>query len=262
LVSVIHYAVKPDTMKVQPFFYRLKELNGYVTWLPGDEPELSKAQLNLAFYNGMPEKWRVRHAISGRSAHTTTRAELIHYFRLQEHKRMTMKKANAASARSTAQGNRAQRRGGQFREKPKVKPVGSSNGHKDGHAKHKKTGDKTSGTRICTNLTNKCPVHPGGNHTWGDCFQNVLNKDKKLPAKGSSKGKTASTHSAHEANLMDIDPPADNDAIDDIDLSGDECIVLDFNLDSVPEESKECDLDGKSNMFHFLTAAKAMIKAT
>jgi hypothetical protein len=71
----------------------LKELNGYVNWLPGDEPELTDAQLNLAFYNGMPEKWRVRHAISGRSAHTTTRAELIHYFRVQEHERMAKGKA-------------------------------------------------------------------------------------------------------------------------------------------------------------------------
>jgi hypothetical protein len=69
LVSVIRYAIKPEGMKVQPFFCCLKELNGYVNWLPGDEPELTNAQLNLAFYNGMPERWRVRHAISGRSAH-------------------------------------------------------------------------------------------------------------------------------------------------------------------------------------------------
>jgi hypothetical protein len=82
LVSVIRYAQKPENMKVQPFFYRLKELNDYVNWPPGDEPALTEAQLNLAFYNGMPSRWRVRHAISGRSAHTTTRAELLHYFRV------------------------------------------------------------------------------------------------------------------------------------------------------------------------------------
>jgi hypothetical protein len=32
----------------------LKELNDYVHYLPGDEPALTDAQLNLAFYNGMP----------------------------------------------------------------------------------------------------------------------------------------------------------------------------------------------------------------
>jgi hypothetical protein len=36
-------------MKVQTFFYCLKELNDYVNWLPGEEPALTDAQLNLAF---------------------------------------------------------------------------------------------------------------------------------------------------------------------------------------------------------------------
>jgi hypothetical protein len=87
LVSVICYAQKPDHMKVQPFFYRLKELNDYVNWSPGDKPALSEAQLNLAVYNGMPGHWRVRHAILGWSAHTTTCAELLHYFHVQEHEK-------------------------------------------------------------------------------------------------------------------------------------------------------------------------------
>jgi triacylglycerol esterase/lipase EstA (alpha/beta hydrolase family) len=82
---------KPDDMKVQPFFYHLKELNDYIDWLPGDELALTDAQLNLAFFNGMPGSWRVRYAISGRSAHTT-HAELLHYFRVQEHEQMTKDK--------------------------------------------------------------------------------------------------------------------------------------------------------------------------
>jgi hypothetical protein len=59
LVSIICYVQKPENMKVQPFFYRLKELNDYVNWLPGDKPALTEAQLNLAFYNRMPSCWRV-----------------------------------------------------------------------------------------------------------------------------------------------------------------------------------------------------------
>jgi hypothetical protein len=199
----------------------LKELNGYVTWLPGDKPELTEAQLNLAFYNGMPEKWRVRHAISGRSAHTTTRAELIHYFRVQEHAWAKGKANHVAlvARQGQGQGNRAQRRQHLHN---KVKPAGSSNGHKNGQAKFK-TGDKTGGgTRVRVQLTDKCPIHPSGNHTWGDCFQNVLNKDKTLPAKGSTKGKT-SMHTAHEANLMELDQinPSADIAINDDELSYD-----------------------------------------
>jgi hypothetical protein len=143
LASVIRYAIKPDGMKVQPFFYRLKELNGYIDWLPGDEPELSDAQLNLAFYNGMPELWRTRHAISGRSAHTTTRAELIHYFRVQEHAQVTGKAklvdAVTAAVACPEQGNRVHR---WQSLQNKFKSAGSSNGHKSGHAKFKKEDKK------------------------------------------------------------------------------------------------------------------------
>jgi hypothetical protein len=103
LVSFIRYASKPDDMKVQTFFYRLKELNDYVDWLPGSEPALTDAQLNLAFYNRMPGLWRVRYAISGQSAHTTTRAELLHYFRVQEHELATSKAKLAQKTHKQAQ---------------------------------------------------------------------------------------------------------------------------------------------------------------
>jgi hypothetical protein len=84
LVSVIRYASKPDNMKVWPFFYQLKELNDYVHYLPGNKPALTNVQLNLAFYNGMPGHWHIRHAILGQSAHSTMRTELLHYFRVQQ----------------------------------------------------------------------------------------------------------------------------------------------------------------------------------
>jgi hypothetical protein len=90
---VIHYASKPENMKVQLFFYQLKELNKYVDWLPGDEPALTDAKLNLAFYNRMPGHWHVRYAISGCSAHTTMCAELLHYFHVQEHEKLSKEKA-------------------------------------------------------------------------------------------------------------------------------------------------------------------------
>jgi hypothetical protein len=59
---------------------------------------------------------------------------------------------------------------------------------------------------------------------------------------------------------MDIDPPAE-EAINNIDLSRDECIVLECNLSDISDECKECNLDGKSNTFATLTAAKAMMTA-
>jgi hypothetical protein len=238
-VRVICYAQKPEHMKVQPFFYQLKELNDYVNWLPGDKPALSEVQLNVAFYNGMPGHWHVRHAILGRSAHTTMRAELLHYFCVQEHKKHSKDKKVIEctmcykESKSGQVSNRTQHQG-QFWEHIKKKPAGSSS--KSGEpAKTKKTGS------TCVSLTDKCPIHPDGNHKWGDCYQNILNKDKKYPAKGSKKSKTLPSH---EANLMDVDPP-DDAPINVIDLSGDECIVLECNLSVSGEECKECDLLGE-----------------
>jgi hypothetical protein len=93
-----------------------------------------------------------------------------------------------------------------------------------------------------------------------------LNKDKKFPAKGAKKSKSPP---AHEANLMDIDPP-DDPPINDIELSGDECIVLECILSVSREECKqdgELDLSSLSpvvvrksrNTFATFSAAKAKI---
>jgi hypothetical protein len=100
-------------------------------------------------------------------------------------------------------------------------------------------------------------------------LKNVLNKDKKLPAKGSTKGKTP-MHTAHEANLMEfdqIDPSADiaiNDAdiaIHDDELSDYDEILMMECTNSEKEESKQCD-SANTNTFKSLMAAKAMIKVT
>jgi hypothetical protein len=80
-------------------------------------------------------------------------------------------------------------------------------GKQDGHG-HKSGGPakakSSSSNRVSS--TDKCPIHPDGNHTWGDCYQNIANKDKKIPAKGSSKKGKMSTTLTHEANLLAVEP--------------------------------------------------------
>jgi hypothetical protein len=65
LLESLRSASKPKTMKVQTFFYRIKELNDYVDWLLGQEEKLSESQLNLAFYNRLPGSWRAKYMITG-----------------------------------------------------------------------------------------------------------------------------------------------------------------------------------------------------
>jgi hypothetical protein len=74
---------------------------------------------------------------------------------------------------------------------------GGQTSKSDGPAKAKKSSH-------CVSLADKCPIHSDGTHMWGDCYQNIVNKDKKFPTKGFKlKGKTTSTH---EANLIYIEP--------------------------------------------------------
>jgi hypothetical protein len=85
LIESLQSTSKPDNMKVQTFFYQLKELKNYVDWLPGQEEKLTKSQLNLALYNGLPGSWQAKYMIAGCSVHTDNRPELLHYLRVQEH---------------------------------------------------------------------------------------------------------------------------------------------------------------------------------
>jgi hypothetical protein len=175
----------------------------------------------------------VRYAISGQSAHTTTRSELLHCFQVQEHEQATNKAKLAQKNHKQVQKESkraAKREGGQFKHQFKGKQDGQGN-KPGGPAKAK------SSSRVSP--TDKCPIHPDGNHTWGDCYQNISNKGKKIPAKGSNKKGKASTTLTHEANLMVVKPtetatnhaPSGLDAtINKSELTGDELCA--YMLDS------------------------------
>ena len=47
------------------FWYRLRELNSYVDWLPGDKPGLNNEAIKQAFYDGMPITWKTRYTNAG-----------------------------------------------------------------------------------------------------------------------------------------------------------------------------------------------------
>jgi hypothetical protein len=56
----------------------------------------------------------VRHAILGRSAHATSRAELLHYFRVQEHEKISVAHNSSACSKARikeSKNNQAHRKG-------------------------------------------------------------------------------------------------------------------------------------------------------
>jgi hypothetical protein len=85
LLESLQSSSKPDAMKVQTSFYRIKELNDYAEWLPGHEEKLTKSQLNLAFYIGLPGSWQAKYMIARRSVHTDNRSLFLHTGAPAEH---------------------------------------------------------------------------------------------------------------------------------------------------------------------------------
>ena len=80
VVQQLHHPHKPRTVNVQPFYYRLLELNGYVAWMPGTEEELTIEQLRQLFYDGMPGPWRDKFVNAGKVVSDLTIAEHTQYF--------------------------------------------------------------------------------------------------------------------------------------------------------------------------------------
>jgi hypothetical protein len=66
-INQLHQAHKPREILVQNFFYRLREVNGCVRWLPGNEQELNQDQLKQALFDSMPFTWRERFEQAGQS---------------------------------------------------------------------------------------------------------------------------------------------------------------------------------------------------
>jgi len=77
LVAQLMKPTKPRNVTVQAFYYRLRELNEYVSWLPGEAAPLDEAQFKKAFYDGMPEIWKQRIVNAGQSQNTMRMQEVV-----------------------------------------------------------------------------------------------------------------------------------------------------------------------------------------
>ena len=91
---------KPLSLPVQAFWYKLREYNSYIEWIPGNEPMLNEQQMHQAFHDAMPPTWRECFANAGNSVATMTRTEIVRYFRYQE----------SQATKKMAENHRAQRK--------------------------------------------------------------------------------------------------------------------------------------------------------
>ena len=183
LVQFLRKARKPLALSVQTFWYKLREFNSYVDWLPGVEPPLNNQQMRQAFHDGMPPTWRERFSNAGNSVATMTMAQVVQYFRKQE----------AQATKKMMDNNRQQKRQSLANKKTK----GAS--RPNGKASNGSNETNSNGKRSRIQADDPCPVHPGLGHKWGECRANAYNKDRdqtKRP-KGAS--------GSQDANMAQVD---------------------------------------------------------
>ena len=118
-VQYLRACCKPRELPVQAFWYKLRKLNSYIMWIPGNEPSLTDPQMKQAFHDGMQNTWRERFTNAGNSISTITMAEVVPYFRKQE----------ALAAKTMIENTRAQKRESALRRTDKKKPPSHCQGH-------------------------------------------------------------------------------------------------------------------------------------
>jgi hypothetical protein len=208
---------KPRDLPVQSFWYKLREINTYIEWLPGEEPALNEQQLKQAFHDAMPPTWRERFANAGNSLNGMTMAQVAQYFRGHE----------SQATRKMLENNQQQHKQSLSRRREKKGSPKTTNSR----PKDKDNNGKTFTRDKCNCIDNNdpCPIHPGMGHTWGKCRSNVFNEERmtKRPKKGDNKvdSMAVTVDKVYIITNSLADLPAINDAYGDIGTYSVECYV-------------------------------------
>jgi hypothetical protein len=178
-LKILRTDKKPRDMGVQAFWYRLRELNKQIEWLPGSEPVLTDDQIKQAFYDAMPETWKDRYVYSGSSFEGSTMAQVVKYFRDQESNANKRQQENEKFQKSKSQGHRHQNGKSEY-EKSKSSNTSDSEDDKsdkeDNNKKKQSFNSSPKRSRISDDTP--CPIHPGAGHKWSQCRSNAYNKDR------------------------------------------------------------------------------------
>jgi len=227
LVHQLRNARKPRKMKVSTFLFRLLTLNGYVQWMPGQEPPLNASQLKQAFHDAMPRAWKLRFIDAGKSVVNEPLQEMKRYFIDQENSALKRQHDNERAQRrlprnlaNRSKSNNGGKRGHQ-----------GQNNRREGAKKPKMAGNQVADDE-------KCPIHPNSDHLFGDCAKHPdpakakANMDR-LKAKGNKKGK------ANGFSVLSAPKPSDSPSshTTTIKMEDDDSTVTDIAMADAMEEA-------------------------
>jgi hypothetical protein len=158
LLQQLRNATKPRQVGVQSYWYKMRELNGYVPWMLGNKEPLEEEEIKQAFHDAMPEKWRDRYTAAGKTITSESMAEVVQYFRLQERKANIRQSENETTQKKSKQKGTKRK----IHESDRKPHKGSNGGSKK----------KEVNGRIAND--DPCPIHhylsEDKRHTWGECY--------------------------------------------------------------------------------------------
>jgi hypothetical protein len=150
--------------------YCLREVNGYVEWLPGNEPQLNENQSQQAFFDAMPSTRRERFTQAGHSNGAMTLAQVLCYFCQQENlairKQVKNEKFQRTSKGPATPDNKTR----------DTKPKNPYNKEDRGSRGPTTTSTKKPYTNKRKILdTDPCPIH-NSPLRWGECHVNLYSE--------------------------------------------------------------------------------------
>jgi hypothetical protein len=96
-----------------------------------------------------------------------------------------------------------QGRSGRMENKNKVLPHKAATSDIKVHTTPPSSIEKAKPTQIADDT--KCPIHLNSNHTWGECFSNIANKDKpRLFFQKRNNAKSTDNQKRNDGHIMDV----------------------------------------------------------
>jgi hypothetical protein len=186
----------------------LLKLNKFVTWLPGTQPALNKEALKIAYKHMIPETWQHNLASVGRNPTDKNKTlETLCDFFTENEDLAALARANNnqqqhADRHNTHGNDRVTHRSNTYR-----KQRDEHNNNKGGAASKSNHGNKKHKIVVSDD---KCLIHIGYNHTWGECKINPNNSNanhanKKTKPNGGSKKVKAHSNQTDDTDMKDMD---------------------------------------------------------
>jgi transposase InsO family protein len=206
---------KPLSWTVQEFSNRIERLNLMSAYLPGApeaDPGLTSTELTKALIQAMPVQWQANLRALNKSAANSRYNEIFSLLEVYEsyddksqasrkkkqhrHHSSTQDVPHTNATSTETQDNRHSRRR-QFtnRSSNRRNSSNSSNRH-NGTAPTR----STASNRIQS--SDPCPLPGHGSHTWGQCFQNAANPNRRDNSNRHTNRSGATNNAAQDANII------------------------------------------------------------